>query len=79
MTKIFTENDLVRFIYEETSEAENNEIRDALMCNPGLQEMYNELKDMKSMLDENLMKPGKQAVNNILNYSKKFTDLSVIK
>ncbi len=79
MTKIFTENDLIRFIYEETTEAESLAIKDALMCNHELQEVYNDLMEMKTTLDTNHLSPGKHVVNNILNYSRKFTDLSVIK
>ncbi len=79
MIKTFTENDLVRFIYGETSPIENNAIENALMCNQETQEMYRDLKETTSMLDSVSKTPGKKVVNKILNYSKNFGDISVLK
>ncbi len=79
MTKIFTENDLLRFIYGETSKAENLAIHDAILCDPGMQEKLNELQEMKTLLEAHELSPGSKVVNNILSYSKNFGELPVSK
>jgi hypothetical protein len=52
MTKTFTQNDLIRFIYDETSKEESIEIQQALLCDDSLQDEYKRLSTTKSMLDE---------------------------
>ena len=52
MTKTFTQNDLIRYIYDETSNAESSEIQQALLCSGSLQEEYKSLSGVISMLDE---------------------------
>ena len=52
MTKTFTQNDLIRYIYDETSNAESSEIQQALLCDGSLQEEYKKLSGVTSMLDE---------------------------
>jgi hypothetical protein len=52
MTKTFTQNDLIRYIYDETSNLESKEIQHALLCDDTLQEEYNSLSSTKSMLNE---------------------------
>jgi hypothetical protein len=52
MTKTFTQNDLIRYIYDETSNAESSEIQQALLCNGSLQEEYKSLSGVISMLDD---------------------------
>jgi hypothetical protein len=52
MTRTFTQNDLIRYIYDETSNAESSEIQQALLCNGSLQEEYKSLSGVISMLDE---------------------------
>lgn len=52
MIKTFTQNDLIRYIYDETSHAESSEIQQALLCDGSLQEEYKSLSGVISMLDE---------------------------
>ena len=52
MTKTFTQNDLIRYIYDETSNEESSEIQQALLFNGSLQEEYKSLTRVVSMLDE---------------------------
>lgn len=70
MIKTFTQNDLIRFLYHETSEQETKEINKALLCDSELQAQYNELNASKSMLDETQMQPSASTVLNILSYSR---------
>jgi hypothetical protein len=52
MTRTFTQNDLIRYIYDETSNEESSEIQQALLFNGSLQEEYKSLTRVVSMLDE---------------------------
>ena len=52
MTKTFTQNDLIRYIYNETSQQESVEIQEALLCNDQLHEEHKQLSSMVLMLDD---------------------------
>ena len=56
MTKTFTQNDLIRYIYNETSHEESVEIQQELLYNGNLQEEYKTLSSTVVMLDE-LLEP----------------------
>ncbi len=79
MIKTFTEDDLVRFIYGETTPTENEAISNAIMCDSVMQDSYRKLRDAVSFMNKGMMAPGEKVVNKILNYSKNFGDLSVLK
>jgi len=70
MTKTFTQDDVIRYIYEETGEEESSEIQRAFICDAHLQEMYKELSAVKNRLDHSLKQPSERTVENIMNYSK---------
>ena len=46
MIKTFTQTDLMRYLYQETTEEESREIDRALLCDGELKALYNELCDM---------------------------------
>ncbi len=70
MIKLFTQNDLIKFLYHETSEEETKEINKALMCDAELQVMYNDLKASIEELDHDQMEPSSSSILNILAYSR---------
>jgi hypothetical protein len=70
MIKTFTQNDLIRYVYHETTERETKEINKALICDAELQEVYKELVATKSQLGEATLSPSVIAVQNILCYSR---------
>ena len=70
MTKTFTQDDVIRYLYQETSERENKEIEKELLCNAELQDIYKQLKGIVKNLDGTLMKPSEKVFENIMNYSK---------
>lgn len=70
MIKTFTQNDLIRYIYHETSEEETREISKALICDAELQLQFNELKAVTKEMDKAEMQPSATAIANILNYSR---------
>lgn len=70
MIKLFTQNDLIKFLYHETSEEETKEINKALMCDAELQAMYGELKAVIGELDRDQLEPSSSTTLNILAYSR---------
>lgn len=70
MTKTFTQNDLIRFIYRETSEEETREINKALLCDSELQAQYKELNATHKQLTKAKLEPSSASIQNILNYAR---------
>ncbi len=68
MTKTFTQNDLIRFIYRETTEEEAQEISRVLSFDRELQLHYRELLLTKDEIDKAQLEPSQAAVANILRY-----------
>lgn len=70
MTKI-TQEDLVRYLYKETSESKTALITSELQTDYILKESYNTLLATHQALDEGKVAPRQQAVDNILQYAAK--------
>ncbi|GAB3749451.1 hypothetical protein [Spirosoma pomorum] len=70
MIKTFTQNDVIRYVYEETSSEENLLIEDAMMTEPDLMTFFLEALEMKALMDKIERQPRQNTVQTILNYSK---------
>lgn len=70
MIKTFTQDDVIRYVYHETSESETLEIEQALLCDAKLQEAYKEITGVVNQLDQKMRTPSQLAINNILRHAK---------
>ena len=70
MTKTFTRNDLIRYIYQETTEREKQEIEQELLLDNKLFEEYKNLAEVSMELDRVELRPSEKTINKILNFSK---------
>lgn len=70
MKQYFTQLDLIRYIYRETTAAESIEIAEALSENPLLREEYQELFESYLQLPKAKFSPRPSALQNILSYSE---------
>ena len=70
MTKIFTHDDLIRYVYEETEPEENRQIELALKKDMELLEQYHELLWLKKQMDGEMVDPSEKTINAIMKYSK---------
>ena len=70
MIKIFTQTDLIRYLYQETTEEEKREIDKALRKDKELQAMFAELLSVKRGLDSARLEPSGNSIMNILSYSR---------
>ena len=70
MIRTTTENDLLRFLYNDLNEQRMAEVQSAIFSNSALQEKLNELALVKDDLNDVSYKPSNRVLNNILNFSK---------
>ena len=72
MIKTFTNDDVIRYVYEETSEEENLLIEETMMAEPDLMTFFLDMLDTCSLLNRVQRKPREQTVQNILAYSQHY-------
>lgn len=69
MTKTFTQDDVIRYVYEETSEEENLLIEEALMSEPELMGFFLDTLELRAMMDKIERAPRLSTIEAILDYS----------
>jgi hypothetical protein len=74
MIQTFTQHDVVRYVYEETTEQENMIIQDCLVHDGEMLEFYLDMLDIKAGLDRSYQQPSERSINNVLAYSKNYTE-----
>jgi hypothetical protein len=70
MIKTFTQTDLIRYLYRETTEEERTEIDKALICDSELMALYNDMCAMIKEIESAQLEPSSATVLNILSYSR---------
>ena len=70
MIKVFTQTDLIRYLYRETTEEEKKEIDKALRRDEELKAVYAELRSVVKDLNSSHAEPSSQTILNILSYSR---------
>ncbi|MEO8568199.1 MAG: hypothetical protein ABI419_03665 [Ginsengibacter sp.] len=68
MTQI-TQEDLVRYLYNETSERKSELIKDALESDMNLRDSFESLLASKKNLDKVDLSPRQEAIDKILQYA----------
>jgi hypothetical protein len=74
MTQTFTstQDDVVRYLYNETTAFENASIEEALLYDKEMLDFYLDLTDLKLGLDQVLISPPDRAIERILDYSRNY-------
>jgi anti-sigma factor RsiW len=67
----FTPEDLIQYLYNETSPAQTAAIKAALETDWSLREKFEELTAAKKELSAIKLSPGNKTIDNILNYAEK--------
>ena len=67
----FTQEDLLLYLYNETSPAQTAAIKVALENDWSLREKFEEITSAQSQLKTLKMSPSQQTIDNILNYAEK--------
>lgn len=73
MIQTFTPDDVIRYVYEETTDEENTLIEDALIGDQELLEFYLDALEIKSLMNKLEKTPSNRVVSNILEYSQNYT------
>jgi hypothetical protein len=69
MIQTFTADDVLRYLYDETTEEENLLIQDALLHDPEMLECYLEMLDVKLGLEQSYLEPSQKTIDNILAFA----------
>lgn len=72
MTKTFTKNDVVRFVYKELSEEEQNQIKNSAIQDPELEDSIKELEATRDSLNKVMASPSQQSIDHILAFSRDY-------
>jgi hypothetical protein len=70
MTKTFTPDDILRYLYKETSKEENQQLEEALLCDADLLDTYLSMASTMALLDGVSGTPSKRTIDGILEYSQ---------
>ena len=70
MIKISTPNDVIRYVYNEVSSQEGEELKSLLLWDNDLADLIQELSEVKKSVSKINMEPSDRVINNILNYSR---------
>ena len=70
MANYFTPNDLIRFIYRETSTEEDSGIRQWISESAVAADLYQQLAEGKQLLETGELDPSETSVNIILEFSE---------
>jgi hypothetical protein len=67
----FTPEDLLQYLYNETSSKQTAEIKAALESDWSLREKFEVITSAQKRLEALKMSPSQQTIDNILNYAEK--------
>ncbi|MBN3584771.1 hypothetical protein JYB64_20435 [Algoriphagus aestuarii] len=70
MIKLFTPNDLIRYIYQEMTEVEQEKLVQALHQDESLMQEYVEMLSTLEQLDQIQLQPSEKVVNAIKSKAK---------
>ncbi len=73
MTKGFIQDDVLRFIYKETKEEENQTIEYNLLVNSKLMDFYMETMETINEVNSLQLEPSESSVERILDYSNSYS------
>jgi hypothetical protein len=78
MTESFTQNDLVRYIYQEMTTTESEHFVQLLHVNPQMMQEYLEVLETIEQLDSLLMEPSEKISTEIKNMAQSATGLEKV-
>jgi anti-sigma factor RsiW len=70
MKRSLTPTDILRYVYGETNEKEEQEVKNAILTNDKFADEFINISESKALLDRGMYSASAQTIQNILNYSK---------
>jgi hypothetical protein len=74
MIETSTQVDLVRYVYNETNEQENETVQQQILFNEELGDEFFELMEMKKSIDEVKFEPSSRCLNSILEFANNYRE-----
>ena len=71
MTKTFTKNDLLRFLYDELPNQDRDDVMSIQITDESVEHETHEMESVVKLLDGFRMKAPQDVVDSILEYSRK--------
>lgn len=77
MTQTCTQNpnDVIRYLYNETTSEENEQMEELLMTDATTLDLYLDCVDLMAQLNKIQYEPSVQTINRILDFSKEYVVL----
>ena len=72
MTKTFTYDDVVRYLYAETTESENDLIVEALALDDDLMNFYLDSLEIKSQMNKIVRTPSDKSIEKVIRFSRQY-------
>lgn len=73
MTKTFTYDDVVRYLYAETTENENEQIVEALALDDNLMNFYLDSLEIQNQMNRITRTPSENVISEVFRYSRQFS------
>ena len=73
MTKTFTYDDVIRYLYAETTQNENDSIAEALALDDDLMNFYLDSLEMKEQMNKIVRTPSDRSIQKIFHFSKQYS------
>jgi len=73
MTKTFTYDDVIRYLYTETTQVENDLIVEALALDDDLMNFYLESLEIKEQMNKIVRMPSDRSVQKIIHFSREYS------
>lgn len=73
MTKTFTYDDVVRYLYAETTENENDLIVEALALDDDLMNFYLDSLEIKSQMNKIIRTPSDKSIEKVIKFSSQYS------
>lgn len=73
MTKTFTYDDVVRYLYAETTENENEQIVEALALDDNLMNFYLDSLEIQNQMNKITRIPSENVISEVFKYSRQFS------
>lgn len=73
MTKTFTYDDVVRYLYAETTENENEQIVEALALDDNLMNFYLDSLEIQNQMNRITRTPSENVISEVFKYSRQFS------
>lgn len=71
MTINFTKNDLTRYVYNDLTAQQSNQLLLATLIDEGVNQYCGDLHEITKQIDQSMLEPAQKSIDAVLRYAKK--------